>query len=486
MDDSLIKQFAEVTKQNSEQLAVVTNILKEMQAKDIYKTAGTSHDALRMHGQGGMFSTPGLDPKVLVASVRPYGLHALLPEIPSNDLYPFFGSITGSTASSGSQPTTKCGDAPTAYLKGCNLTAMYGTKRFDTNTIDVTELAKRINRGDFTDLMLQGALLNQNNFNFAPSGLDVAQMVNLLTYAEFVAVGRQFELALSTDMWTGTVANGTFPGLDNQIATGQVDATTNTACASLDSDVKDFGYSDVCGTAKDIVTYVTMLKRYLTHRAMGAGLFPVDWVWVMRPQLWDALSDCWPCRSMSSNCTNADNTKIAVMNDNVVYNERNRMRQGMILPVDGEDMPVVTDTGIYEYANGLGGSGANLKAGEYASAIYLVPLAIPGMKVTYMNYVNYNNAMAELTAIMGQFGNEIAVTDNGKFAWARSKINFCFKYAGVTEQRVVLRTPWLAGKLQHVKYTPLQHLVSEDPSSVYNKDGGVSVRGTSSTYHVWS
>ena len=367
-------------------------------------------------------------------------------------------------------------------------------KRFDTNTIDVMILADQLNRGDYTDLMLQGQLLNQNNLNLAPGGMDIGQLANQLTLAEMVTVGRSFELALSQDLWTGTVAAGTFPGLDSQIATGQVDATTNVACTSLDSDVKDFGWNDVCGTTLDITKYVTMLYRYLRHRAMGAGLYPVDWVWVMRPQLWDALSDCWPCRTMASNCTsfNQSTSPIAInVNDMSAYDERVRMRQGMILPVDGTDMPVVTDTGIYEYAAGLGGSGANLKSGEYASSIYLVPLAIPGMSVTYMNYKNYNNSIAQLGAVMRQLvgDSEIAVTDNGKFGWAKSKggSGFCFKFGAVTEQRVILRTPWLAGKLQHVKYSPLQHTVEPDPTSVYNKDGGASLRGLpSANYHVWS
>jgi hypothetical protein len=335
--------------------------------------------------------------------------------------------------------------------------------------------------------MLHGQLLNQNNLNFAPGGYDVQQVVNLLTLAEMTVVGHSFEMALSTDLWQGTIAGGTFPGLDVQIATGQVDAFTNVACPALDSDVKDFGYSDVCGTSKDIVVYMTMLMRYLRHRAEGSGLSPVSWVIAMRQQLWDALSDCWPCKAMTSNCTNSSGTQVAVINDNVAYNERNRLRQGMILPIDGVDYPVVTDTGIYEYANGLGGSGANLKAGEYASSIYIIPMTIMGggMRTTYMNYKNYNTSLSQLTGLMKANGMEVTTTDNGKFGWAHSHINYCYKWAAVTHQRVVLRTPWLAGKLQRVKYSPLQHLVEPDPASPYNKDGGASIRGTSTLYAVW-
>ena len=69
--------------------------------------------------------------------------------------------------------------------------------------------------------------------------------------------------------------------------------------------------------------------------------------------------------------------------------------------------------------------------------------------------------------------------------WAYDDANFCYKLKVKTEQRVVLRTPQLAGKVQNVKYSPLQHLRSYDPDSPYFANGGVSVRGDETTYAVW-
>lgn len=483
-DNVLTKEFVSILQGQEKQIGLLANMIKEMQNGNLHKTAGTVHDALRMHGNGGIFSTPGLSPDILTAHVRPYGIHSYLPSIPSNDLNPIFGTITGFTATTGSQPSSACGDAPTGYMKGCNLTARYGLKRFDTNTMDLLSVAKKINRGDFSDLMVHGQLLSE--MGLAPSAMSQAQIANFLTVAEMIVVGHSMEMALSQDIWQGTVAT-TFPGLDVQIATGQVDSETNVACTALDSDVKSFAWNDVCGTTLDIVTYITMMMRFLKNRAEGAGLNPVQWVIVMRPQLWDALSDCWPCRTMSSNCTNSSGTKLVVVNDNAAYTERVRIRQQMVLPIDGDEIPVVKDTGIYEYANGLGSSGANLKAGEYASSIYFLPLTVKGgFQVTYMNYINYNDAVAQLAALpFGAEVNDIAVTDGGRFGWAKSKINYCFKYALRTEQRVVLLTPHLAGKLQYVKYVPLQHYVEPDPTSIYARDGGSSLRGTSTHYAVW-
>jgi len=56
-----------------------------------------------------------------------------------------------------------------------------------------------------------------------------------------------------------------------------------------------------------------------------------------------------------------------------------------------------------------------------------------------------------------------------------------------TEQRIILRTPQLAGRIDYIKYTPTQHLRSSMADSSYFMDGGVSYRPADRTsYAVWS
>jgi hypothetical protein len=76
-------------------------------------------------------------------------------------------------------------------------------------------------------------------------------------------------------------------------------------------------------------------------------------------------------------------------------------------------------------------------------------------------------------------------TDDGIFLWAIENQKYCYKLSLKTEQRVILRTPQLSGKIQNVKYVPLQHLRSSDPDSEYWADGGVSLRGAGTAYAVW-
>ena len=53
------------------------------------------------------------------------------------------------------------------------------------------------------------------------------------------------------------------------------------------------------------------------------------------------------------------------------------------------------------------------------------------------------------------------------------------------EPRVVLRTPQMAGRLDYIKYTPLQHLRESNPDNPYNVDGGVSYRDVTAAQAVW-
>lgn len=434
--------------------------------------------AQRLHGLGGLFSGPGLEREVITAAVRPYGIGAMLPLLPSVNEDPRFMAITGISAPNGAQPASACLPAPTSYMKTCQLTAYFGLKRFDTETIEFDKVMLKVNRGDLTDLVLYGRLLGIDNLG---PELTEADVLNIVTKAEMVKTGVQFERALNIDMWQGTVAAGTFPGLDAQIVTGQVDAATGTACPSLDSDVKDFNYDDVGGNARDIVEYVSMLEYYLTNNAEGSGVDPVQWVIAMRPQLWYELSAVWPCRYMTNRCSNLAGTSVAVINDNVNIAMRDDLRKRKVLPINGREYPVILDTGIFEHNNQ---NNANLQPGQYASSLYMVPLTISGdFPVTYREFIDYRQGAGDVSLLNG---NQQFWTDNGIYSWAFVGNNYwCYYLGAKTEQRVVLRTPWLAGKIQRIRYTPLQHVREPDPDSPYWVDGGVSMRLPGTRYAPW-
>jgi hypothetical protein len=461
----------ELLKQQNE---LLTKALEE-------KAAAAGETAGRLHGHGGIFSTLGLSRDIVTAHVRPSGIGGVLPFFPSQDEDPRFGAITGYTDDVGDEPDNVCDDAPTGYLKACNLTALFGLLRRDTNTIDMGHTRLRINRGDFTDLVLRGRVLGIDNI--APGGLNESQILDLITMSEMVNCGVRMERQLNVRYWQGTVAAGQMPGLDVQIATGQVDADTNTACPALDSDVKDFDYDMIGGAGRSIVEYLGMLVRFVQYNAETMGLTPATWKLFMRPEMWWELTEIWPCEYNTNKCANSiigSGSRVVIDGrDNI--SQRDALRQSMTLPINGQVFDVVTDTGIFLHDST---NNANLLPGQYASSIYLVPMTIVGnFPVTYFEYLDYSAGSMEFAQLRGL---QDFWTDGGRYMWALEQNKFCVKFAARTEQRIILRTPHLAGRIDHVAYEPLQMLRSPDPESPYWVDGGVSVRDHTHGYAVWN
>lgn len=471
-----------------EQNALLAGLYENSQQGGVsQKAAVAAHTGTLLHGPGGMFNTPGLDSSIISLHVRSKGLGQLLPAFPSIDTNPFFGFITGFGAESGDEPVNPCDDAPTGYMKSGSLTAKFGHVARDTKTIRLPDTIKRLNRGDFTDLSMVNSILNPESSGiYYPADVSEQGLLDMVTKAEMVIAGINMERKLSRLLWTGDASVATaqegyveFPGLDNQIATGQVDAELNNAMASADSLILDFGFGDV--TTSDIVEPMEEAEDYVFNLSEDTGL-PVSGVFVMRPQAWRAISSVWPIQynTQPDMTTIAGTTARVIIDGRVNIQERDAMRQGLYLDLNGRRYNVVLDTGIVELDNANG----NLDADEFASAIYFVPLTAGGMPVTYWEYLNHQLSVPQTQLLHGM---ETWYTDGGRYLWSYDGSFTCFKLKMETDLRVVLRTPHLAFKLQNVKYrrtyAPLR---SDDPASSYWKDGGVSIRNVSPTqYAAW-
>ncbi len=477
--------------ENNEILSQLADALRLVMEKDNQmhtKAPANFSTTTPLHGQGGIWSVAGIDPNIINAQVHPQGIGAVLKPKPTNFLNPIFGAFTGYTGSNGAEASYPCTDGPTVYSKSCMLTAQFGRQHYTTQTIEFDKLMDLKNRGDFTDLNMIGGPLGAG---LAPNGLDEAGILNLVVANEMMGVGVQHERKLSTLLWQGTPANNNagggyaeFPGLDVQIATGQRDAISNALCPALDSDVKDFNYGLVCGTTADLIEYLSIMAFYLRDLADRSRVSPVRWVIAMRAGLWFELSECYPCSYMSHRCfVSGGSTNIEVMSNDANVRMRDQMRASMTIPINGITYEVITDDGIFEHA----GENANLIPGEYASSIYFIPISIRGgqLDVTYREYKDYRGSFAmQNVELLNK--REDFWTDDGIYSWVYEGIKWCFTLSAKTEQRIILRTPWLAGKIQRVKYSPLQHVREAiDTTSPYWLDGGVSLRGRDSLYNVW-
>jgi hypothetical protein len=478
----LQEQLANVQLQQAEILEKLANKESNQHTK-APANAGTYTE---LHGVGSLWGRSSVERDVVTAHMRPTpGLASILPLLPSLSEDPRFGALTGYTATNGAEAATPCDDAPAGYVKACNLTAQFGRLQRDTQTIDWDRVALRRNRGDFSDLMLRGQVLGMTNLS--PIDTASSDILNIVTLSEMVIAAVNMERALVTQSWQGSPANNNagggykeFPGLDNQIATGHVDADTNTACTALDSDVKNFAYDLVGGTGRDIVEYLSMLEFYLRYNATQMGLDPVSWVVVMRPELWFELSAVWPCRYLSNRCATSSGSNPIVINDNVNVSARDDMRNGKFIDINGNRYPVIVDVGINEQTNITNG---NVGLGQYASSIYMVPLTITGnFPVTYREHVDYRAGATDAAFLRG---NERFWSDDGVYSWALEDTKWCYKLSVKTEQRFILRTPQLAGRIDAVLYEPLQHLRESNPDSPYFADGGVSMVADETSYAVW-
>lgn len=485
MSQDLNERMVAALERQNEILAFQQRELADLkQEKSAY--SATSGTFTELHGDGSLFGNESLERDVITAHIRPEGIASRLPILPTVMEDPRYALLTGITADVGSEPANPCDPAPNGYLKACTISTQFGRVTRDTQDIDVSKVMLRRNRGDFTDLMLRGRVLGLTGLE--PGGLNESSMIDIVTMSEMVQAGVRLERHLVNTMWQGSPANNNagggyaeFPGLDSQIATGHVDFSTNTACPAVDSDVKNFAHNEVGGTGLDIVEYVSMMEFYIRNNARKMGLDPATWVFAMRPELWFELSAVWPCSYMSHRCSDAAGSQLNVINDAANVNMRDDMRNNNYLIVNGNRYDVVVDDGIFEHTNV---NNANVGAGQYAGSIYMVPLTITGgFPVLYREHLDYRQASGDVALLRG---NETFWTDSGLYLWVYDQNRYCYRLGATTEQRIVLRTPQLAGRIDNVLYTPLQHLRDFDPTSPYFADGGVSLRGDNQTrYAVW-
>lgn len=441
------------------------------------------------HGTNGLFSTAGINQDVIATVVRPTGMLEILPAFPTIYTNPLFAYVTGFQATSGDEPSTACADCLSpGLLKGCYQTAQFGRYCRETRELNIERVAELINRGEETGLRLLNPAVGEANV-FTPSLTRQNLFASEIARA-MVEVGVSYERLLAAQLWQGNPANniGTgyaeFPGFDILIGTTKVDALTNTACPSLASDVKDYNYQDVCSGSPSIVETITYLARYLKKNSSSMGFDPTQWVIAMREELFYELTACWPCSYISFRCnSNPDsNNQMNMVEAAEGIRMRDDMRNGRYLLIDGMRYRVVFDDGINEDTNT---TNANLAAGEFASDIYFIPMTVRGsFQATYLEYFDFTKAQDTIT--FAGLNNVFRVTDAGKFVWNTSWVNNCFLMRGVIRPRLILLTPHLAGRIQNVKYSPLQHTRQPFPSDGYFVDGGNTSRTNPGTlYSEW-
>jgi hypothetical protein len=483
-------------------VSALDEVLSKVSVGDLLKAiaretgVGAKHDATGtpiatgyVHGPQGLLSYPGVDPDVFTAMLGNEGIVNRLPTKPSVFTNPVYTTITGVQDDSGSEPNYVCDAQPKAGLKkACNVSAPFGRYSRETQEIDITRIGKFRDLADPQYLRLvnnpigPGGLFGQAVGNVTPPGDILVDEISQKFWELAVALNR----LLNVQIWTGSPANNSggggymeIAGFQTLVNTGYVDLSTNTACANMDSDVKDFAYLHVDTNGAALVNALSYMYRYVKDQARRQGLMPVDWVFAMRPELFWEISAIWPCSYLTYQCNLVGANQQQVVYGSEQVRMRDEMRQGSYLLLNGDRIPVVQDDGIPE---DTAGENANVDEGCFSSDVYLIPLSVMGGRaVSFLEYFDYqsNHAASQALSKQGIF------TIQGPWIVIPSQTRACIFWDAIIEPRLVLRTPWLAGRLQHVQYCPLQHTKQPFPDDAYWHDGGVTYRSQAVTYNIW-
>lgn len=438
------------------------------------------------HGPGGNLTFPGVDAVMFHTVMGAESLLGQLPTNPSLNTDPTFYTITGVQGDTGAEKVDACDNSPTAgLLKACLSHSVFGRYERATAELEINRLGQRIDRADPMDLALVGTpLAGAGGFGgLTETSAPVDLFRNEVT-RKFWERNVSFHRLLSRQLWSGNPANNSagggykeLTGIQGLVRTGYVDAERGVACPAVDSYIRNFSNQRVDGANVPTVAEITNLYFQVKDRAIRTGVMPVRWAFAMRHQLFYELTRIWPCAYLSYRCQPAaGSTQFIDSSDSTKL--RDAMYQGRYLLIDGEQVPVVIDDGIPENVGGDIG----VPIGCFTSDIYLLPFSVAGGRsVLFMEYFQYQNP-----AIQDALGRMILGVIEGAFlTWPR-QTNQCIVWQSKIEPRLILRTPWLAARLQNVAYCPIQHTRDSNPDETYFADGGRTSRSGPSFFELWN
>ena len=471
--------------------------LKELVTKYKHTTPTGVPGLPYYHGPGGLFGVAGLERDVISTRLHPRGLASILPGRGDVKALPYFPYLTGFTDNTGSVADGVCDDPETAgHGKTCIQTAQFGRYSYMTRELELNRVGLQLNRGEFQDLTLVNPPMLEDVGGMTTPNVPGNPAFVREVLMRFMELGISFQNKLIPQVYIGNPANNSvgggyaeFPGLDILIGTNKVDAFTGSSCPSLNSDIKDFNYTNVTADGGSaMIRMLSYMMRYLGRIASGTNMTPVRWVLAMRDSLFYEITSVWPCSYMAYRCaTNPTALVDPIGQYNVAdaVNLRDDMRANKYLIIDGVRYEVVIDDGIHEDTNT---TNANVPNPCFASDIYVIPMSVRGnIAATYWEYLDYSQG-AMVGAQDGNLADKFFWSDGGRYLWhSKPPKNWCVQWLAKIEPRIILRTPHLAGRITNVVYCPLQHERDVFPDDPYLVDGGQSTpREYSIPYSDWN
>lgn len=422
--------------------------------------------------QFGIFSAPGVRPERFSALARPRSFVSVLTPQKSEFHHEILEIGAGVTAAGTANATSWCGNPPTpGQGLSCQQIYRFGNFLLGTRLNAVPEIGKLRNRADVPgEILNDGAQANP----LIPEALfNLSDTRSQLQY-ELYLIGVQVERSLAQVSVTGIAGSDTgipgwwreFTGLDTLIRTGYTDAVTGVACPAMDSAVVTWNanITDTVG-GRSIVEAVTDTVWGLKTRADDVGMSETEHVLVMRRDAFRALVDQWACTYATYRCTGTAGNEVT--RDGMAVQEfRVEMLNNQYLLVDGLPVPVLFSDGIPR---------TTVSANTYESDVYIVPLSWRGIPLLRLEYFDMANPYAQEYA--GFVDPETVITMNdGLYLVGNRSSGLCVEYQFAAQMRLILETPFLAGRIDNIRYGYLAPTRDPYPGMSFYAAGGVTYR----------
>lgn len=420
----------------------------------------------QFHGsttQFGTFSAPGTRPGRFSAVPRMPTVASALPFIKSDVLNERLEIMTGVSTGTGTNATGFCGNPATSGQPTVMaIVSRFGEIHIKTSLVDDTLVGLRRNRADIPGEIYNAAVVDNPLLPQVP-GIEAAGDTMDQLRAEMFQLGFTIERSAGRVHYAGTqgTQNNTFigiqtqwNGLDQLIRTGYTDADSGLLAPAADSIVTNFN-ADIGGTdasGQSFVVAITNMYYALKQRAAAVGMPGVTWAITMRPEQFRRATEVWACNYVTYQCSGTQFNEL-MRDGQAVQALRLELMRGQYLLIDGEQVPVIIDEGITITTEAQN---------QFRNDIYFVPLNWAGRPLTYVQYADLGNSYAQTWAEFT--GADSRVINNGLYRVAKRSTGFCDEFLFAARLRLIMETPFLAARLQNVRYTFLAQTRAADPA----------------------
>lgn len=431
------------------------------------KASGTPINSY-LYEEGGLFGRCDGSASLINALVGPMGFEKYLRWIGTDTEKEFVDAWTTIGENSATEQSAVCGDCISAYMRACAQFYCFGRFCRQSQELQFDRLGVKANAG-VPIRNLFGAISDPAGNVLIPQGSAISDDF----YTQTSMVGYTLRLKNGTLLWSGNPVNNTnsyqeYNGFQLIVNTGKFDAYTQQYCDALDSFLMNFANNAPAADGTYAVrTWFARMVNQFRYRAAGAGL---DWdsatmYIVMTPNLWDCVARVYACAGVDL-CTLTGTNQVTVNADQAQARYEEYINT-MKLPINGKLYPVVLDNLIPETTG---------QANGVCSDIYFITTEISGRTVTYGQYQDFNKTYGRVRQEMvSMFGSDdIAITDNGRYALVRDNSRGCFDVQAYVKPRIVAEMPQLLGRIRNVCCNVQQEPFPDVTGSgrVYEKDGG--------------